>query len=62
MAKKLSGLGTGLGELLDDNTPEVAGGRHPKVTLRTDEKKPIQATTLFDDVKPKNKSLKANYR
>ena len=62
MAKKPAGLGKGFGDLLEDNTPEVAGGRRPKVIVRTEEKKTVNSPSLFPDVKPKNKSLKANYR
>lgn len=62
MANKPSGLGRGLGELLEDNTPEVKGGRRPQVIVRTEQKKTVNSPSLFPDTKPKNKSLKANYR
>ena len=62
MAKKPAGLGKGLGDLLDDNAPEIAGGRRPKVIVRVEEKKTINSPSLFPESKPKNKSLKANYR
>lgn len=67
--KKLSGLGRGLGDLLEDNTPDVREGRS-KVTVET--KGDIIKITpegsangspkaLFETPK-KNKSLKANFR
>jgi hypothetical protein len=62
MAKKPAGLGKGLGDLLEDNAPQIANGRRPKVIVRTEEKKTINTPSLFPDTKPKNKSLKANYR
>ncbi len=60
MAKKSSGLGRGLGELLADNTPEIQKSS-AKVTIRT-EKKDISMTAELYESKPKNKSVKANYR
>ena len=62
MTKKPSGLGKGLGDLLEDNAPEIAGGRRPKVIVRTEEKKTINSPSLFPETKPKNKRLKANFR
>lgn len=63
MAKKPSGLGRGLGELLEDNAPvfEAKGGA--KVVIRNDTAKEIsKKATYVPEQKPKNKSLKANYR
>ena len=67
--KKLSGLGRGLGDLLEDNTPDVSEGRS-KVTVETNGDI-IKITpegsangspkALFETPK-KNKSLKANFR
>jgi hypothetical protein len=67
--KKLSGLGRGLGDLLEDNTPDVREGRS-KVTVETNGDI-IKITpegsangspkALFETPK-KNKSLKANFR
>ena len=62
MAKKPSGLGRGLGDLLDDNTPEIRKSNTAKVIIRT-ETQNISVTT--SDIYPnqhKNKSLKANYK
>lgn len=67
--KKPAGLGRGLGELLDDNTPDVREGRS-KVTVKT-EGDTIKITpegsmngptkALFETPR-KNKSVKANFR
>ena len=67
--KKPSGLGRGLGDLLDDNTPDIREGRS-KVTVKT-EGDVIKITpevsntdtpkALFETPK-RNKSLKANFR
>ncbi len=62
MAKKPSGLGRGLGDLLDDNTPEVKKSTSG-VVIRQSETPARPTSSLYDkDKKPKNKSLKANYR
>ena len=67
--KKPSGLGRGLGDLLDDNTPDVRESRG-KVTVKTEgdviKITPEGTTTgtpkaLFETPK-KNKSVKANFR
>lgn len=60
--KKPSGLGKGLGELLDDNAPEIAGGRTAKVVVRTEKKKTEGETAPLFPEKPKNRSVKANFR
>ncbi|MBQ8140524.1 MAG: hypothetical protein IJ038_02380 [Clostridia bacterium] len=62
MAKKPAGLGRGLGELLEDNTPEITTKNTSKVTIRTESKKVSVSTAELYENKPKNKSLKANYR
>ena len=65
MAKvKNSGLGRGLGDLLEENAPEV-GRSTAKVVIRKDDgDKDMRPTAdLYDkDKKPKNRSVLANYR
>ena len=61
MAKKPSGLGRGLGDLLYDNAPEV-GKSTAKVVVRTETKK---ITVSNSDIYPeitKNRSVKSNYK
>ena len=76
MAKKDSGLGRGLGELLEDNAPEV---RHTGTVVRKDQSgSTVHVTTppppntagngyivkpkgLYDGL-PKQTSLKANFK
>ena len=67
--KKPSGLGRGLGELLDDNNPEIREGRG-SATIRKEGETiritPMGSTevttkTLFE-TKHKNKSVKANFK
>ena len=66
MAKpKASGLGRGLGELLEDNTPEVKSTSAKVVIRKEDGDRDIKSTTsdIYDkDKKPKNRSVLANYR
>ena len=62
--KKPAGLGRGLGDLLEDNTP-VIKGRSATVIIRAEDgnKNMQQTADLYDgQKKPKNKSLKANFR
>ena len=65
MAKpKASGLGRGLGDLFEDNTPDIArpGG---KVVVRSPEGDKVMRTTssLYDkDKKQKNRSVLQNYK
>ncbi len=68
-AKKPSGLGRGLGELLDDNTPDLRD-RQSNVTIRREgdsiritpnDSTPIETKTLFE-TKHKNRSVKANFK
>ena len=65
MAKsKAAGLGRGLGELLEDNSPTLSKVGS-KVVVRSPEGDKVMRTTseLYDkDKKPKNKSVLANYR
>lgn len=65
MAKnKPSGLGRGLGELLEDNTPEVQKTTSKVVVRKDDGDKIVRSgADLYDkDKKPKNRSVLANYR
>ena len=67
--KKQGGLGRGLGELLDDNTPDVREGRGSVVVKNEGGSikiTPVGSTevktkSLFD-TKPKNRSVKANFK
>lgn len=67
--KKPSGLGRGLGDLLDDNTPDVREGRS-KVTVQTEgdvikitpEVSQTGAPKALFETPKRNKSLKANFR
>lgn len=67
--KKQGGLGRGLGELLEDNTPDVREGRGTVVVKKEGGSikiTPVGSTevktkSLFD-TKPKNKSVKANFK
>ena len=62
MQKKPSGLGRGLGDLLEDNSPEITKNSS-RVVIRASETKKISVSTaeLYTE-KPKSKSVKANYR
>ena len=68
-AKKPSGLGRGLGELLEDNAP-VVKERSSTVSVRKDgatiritpEGSAKRETKALFESKPKNLSVKANYR
>jgi len=62
--KKPAGLGRGLGDLLEDNTPVVKGHSATVVIRAEDGNKNMQQTAdLYDgQKKPQNKSLKANFR
>ncbi|MBE6530464.1 MAG: hypothetical protein E7679_00025 [Ruminococcaceae bacterium] len=62
MQKKPSGLGRGLGDLLEDNSPVLSRNSSAKVVIRTEEKKITVSTAEIYETKPKNKSLKANFR
>ncbi len=70
MAKKPSGLGRGLGDLLEDNAPQIRSGSS---VVKKSENGAIHITPppspnpsskpkgLYDDL-PKNRSLKANFK
>ena len=73
MAKKPSGLGRSLGELLEDNTPQLrsekgsASLRHGDETIRIAPSEPApipakeQPKALYE-VKHKNRSVRANFK
>ena len=65
MAKtKASGLGRGLGDLFEDNAPELTRPSG-KVIVRTPEGDKIMRTTasIYDkDKKPRNRSVLQNYK
>ena len=67
--KKPSGLGRGLGDLLDDNTPDIRDSRS-RVAVKTEGdvikitpegSTNYQTKALFETPK-KNKSVKANFK
>ena len=61
--KKTSGLGRGLGDLLSDNTPDTRTQKNNVVVRKDGENRPTAAKNLYDQgEKPKNKSLKANFK
>lgn len=66
MANKPSGLGRGLEDLLEDNTPSLRSQK-PNVVLRKESEAPVQKlpNSLYErktkplfETKPRNKSLK----
>jgi hypothetical protein len=75
MAKKSSGLGRGLGDLLEDNTPSVRQGQGSTgaVRIQSASNEPLASSTLaalnnrpapkplYQEIH-KNKSLKANFK
>ena len=74
MSKKPSGLGKSLGELFEDNTPEVHGGATvikksdgaavvitPTSGGPSDITPPEKPKSLFEEL-PKNRSIKANFK
>ena len=66
MAKtKASGLGRGLGELLEDNTPEIKTSTARVIIRKDGENKDMKSTTseLYEkDKKPKNRSVLSNFK
>jgi hypothetical protein len=66
MSKRTSGLGRGLGELLDDNTPDMRAGRSATVVKKEGDSisiipagsKQVETKALFE-TKPKNRSVKS---
>lgn len=68
-AKKPSGLGRGLGELLEDNTPDIRA-EHTKVTVQREGDSiritPVGSTEIktkkLFDAPHKNRSVKANFK
>ena len=64
MAKKPSGLGRGLGELLEDNAPEVKTNKG-KVVVRPNVSETLVRSSddlYAKDKKPKNRSVYLNYK
>ncbi len=62
MQKKTSGLGRGLGDLLEDNSPEIRKST-AKVVIRTETKKvPMTSTSEIYPEIIRNKSIKSNYK
>ena len=64
MAKKAAGLGRGLGELFEDNAPEVETSKSKVVVRHPEGNKDMKSgPDLFEkDRKPKNRSVLQNYR
>lgn len=64
MAKKPSGLGRGLGDLFEDNAPEVTTDKSKVIVRHPDGDKNMKSgPDLFEkDKKPKNRSVLQNYR
>jgi hypothetical protein len=67
--KKPSGLGRGLGDMLEDNTPDIRS-EHSSVTIRKEGESirvtpagstEIKTKTLFE-TKPRNRSVKSNFK
>ena len=67
--KRMSGLGRGLGDMLDDNNPEIREGRS-SVTIRKEGETirvtplgsaEIKTKTLFE-TKPRNRSVRSNFK
>lgn len=67
--KKPSGLGRGLGDMLEDNTPDIRS-EHSAVSIRRDGESirvtpagstEIKTKTLFE-TKPRNRSVKSNFK
>lgn len=61
MQKKPSGLGRGLGDLLEDNAPEITKSSS-RVVIRAEDKRISVSTAELYTERPKNKSVKANYK
>ncbi len=68
-AKKPSGLGRGLGELLEDNTPDIRQDRSrvtvhkegDSIHITPENTSDVKAKELFEK-KHKNRSVKANFK
>ena len=67
MAKKPAGLGKGLGELLEDNTPTarkstvVIRNESGRIHVTPEPQVEVKPKRLFEE-KPKNRSVKANFK
>ena len=72
MAKKMSGLGRSLGELLEDNTPQVRSGKGSASIRQGSETihiapaeetpTPTQESKSLYETKHKNRSVRANFK
>ncbi len=72
MAKKPSGLGRSLGELLEDNTPQIRSGKGSASLRQGDETihiapsandpNPPRETKSLYETKHKNRSVRANFK
>ena len=72
MQKKTSGLGRGLEDLLDDNTPSLRENKGKPLVEARGEVKEVKKTSissLYDttpkslyDTKPRTKSVKSNFK
>ncbi len=62
MAKKDSGLGRGLGDLFEDNAPEVKTNKSKVIVRRPDGDRDMRSDLFDKDKKPKNRSVLSNYR
>ncbi len=62
MAKKISGLGRGLGDLFEDNAAELRTSKG-SVIIRTDSgEKDMRPSPDLYEKKPKNRSVYLNYK
>ena len=64
MAKKDAGLGRGLGDLFEDNAPEVVTNKSKVIVRHPDGNKDMKSghDIYGKDKKPKNRSVLSNYR
>lgn len=62
MSKKPSGLGRGLGDLFEDNSPEVKTSSGRVVIRRENEETEMRPSPSLYKIKPKNRSVYLNYK
>ncbi len=62
MANKPSGLGRGLGDLFEDNAPEVKTSTGRVVIRAADGDKNMRSSPDLYEKKPKNRSVYLNYK
>ena len=65
MAKKPSGLGRGLGDLFEDNAPEVKTNKGKVVIRKSGDNEVVMRSNdelYAKDKKPKNRSVYLNYK